>query len=78
MRVKKHIRKSKTETKISIAHARSIHGDDYSYKRRKGTRIELSELKENESVCHGGDTWHILMTDNNPTNKKDKNWYAKC
>lgn len=72
MRVKKHISKPKSETKLSIALARSIHGDDYSYKRKKGTQVELSELKDNQSVCYGGNTWHILMTDNNPTNRKNK------
>ena len=71
MRVKKHIRKKKSETKLSIANARSIHGDDYCYKRRKGNKIELSDLKNNQSVCHGGNTWHILITENNIANRKN-------
>lgn len=63
-----------TETKKQIAHAKSIHGEKYRYKRIKGTCPELSKLKDCQSVCHGGNDWHILMTEKPyPQSKRDKN-----
>jgi hypothetical protein len=52
-----------TNTKKQISHAKSIHGDNYRYKRIKGTSIELSTLKPKiQFVCYGGNSWHILGT----------------
>lgn len=51
-----------TETKIAINKAKLIHGIQNRYKRIKGTSIELSKLKTYQSVCYGGNTWHILIT----------------
>jgi len=64
----KRKKKIKTETKIGIAQARANFGEDFTYKRRKGTYVDLTKLKDNQRVCHGGKTWHILMTEKKPKN----------
>ncbi len=62
-----------TETKKQIAHAKSIHGNKYRYKRIKGTSPWLYKLKDCQAVCAGGDTWHILMTEKPyPQSKRNK------
>lgn len=52
-----------TETKKGIAKAKANFGEQWKYKRRKGTIVDLTLLKpKTQQVCYGGKTWHILMT----------------
>lgn len=60
-------------TKQSIKRAKEIHGNNNRYKRVKGTCVELSKLKKCQSVCAGGDTFHILITEKPyPQSKRNK------
>ncbi len=51
------------EISKSIAKAKDIHGDRYTYKAINGTKVDLRKLASNQRVCSGGNTWHILMTE---------------
>lgn len=53
----------KFTTEEAIKRAKSIHGDGYTYERREGTEVDLTQLKKGQSVCAGGNGWHILMTE---------------
>jgi hypothetical protein len=58
-----NVKINEEETKKGIENAKSMHGYGYTYERREGTEVELSELKPNQQVCYGGKDWHILMTE---------------
>lgn len=58
------------EAKEAIEHAKSIHGDNYTYELKKGTKIDLSTLNSNQRICASGvKGHHILMTENNGSNQ---------
>lgn len=62
-----------TETKKIVAFIKSIHGSNNRYKRIKGTSPWLNKLKNCQSVCAGGSTWHVLITDKPyPQSKRNK------
>ena len=50
------------ETESVFEKVRAIHGDKYTYERREGTEVDLTELDPNQRVCAGGTGWHVLMT----------------
>lgn len=54
--------KTDAETESVFEKVRDIHGDGYTYERREGTEVDLTELESNQRVCAGGTGWHILMT----------------
>ncbi len=49
-----------------LDHAKSIHGEGYTYEHRKGTAVDLSKLKNNQKVCASKiKGHHILLTETN-------------
>ena len=52
------------QVKDELENARQIHGDNYTYELKKGIRIDLKFLHENERVCASSiKGHHILMTE---------------
>lgn len=51
------------EKKQALTHAESIHGSTFNYELAKGTRPNLTKLKNGQRVCASGvKGFHILMT----------------
>lgn len=51
------------EIKDDLLRTRLIHGDMYEYKLKKGTRIDLGKLKDNQRVCASQiKGYHTLLT----------------
>ena len=53
-----------SEKKEAVKRAKEIHGDSFSYRLRRKSFVDLTKLKNNQSVCAAGmKGYHILLTE---------------
>jgi len=51
------------EKEQDLKHAESIHGSGYTYELKKGSRVDLTKLENNQRICASHiKGYHILMT----------------
>ncbi len=55
---------TKSEKIESVDRVKKIHGDGFKYQLRKKSFVDLTKLKDNQSVCSAGiKGYHVLLTE---------------